>query len=986
MANAIQQAGGASEPSSFAPLHTNRLFTGLWTNRSPLSDAAVSSDMEKYGLGRQDSILDGANIELSSKLTAIRRPGTSVYNSQIFPPINRFYPFNTFTLTDEVVRVMADTAATVYDATGPNTKNPIWQKSPGAGPTFFLAVGNTLYFTNGVDNKQWTVPTTVWKPSTLFHMGDKVLDTNGNIQEVAGFLWDAIANITVAASGGGWNIATINLNTNYTFAATDPMQVVACNVAALNEVPFQSLGGASASQVLWNGTPGNVPLMGATNTGGYLASVRTSGGTSGGGTPAWQPVGGVTGDGQVLWINRGPNVVNWGISAPLQAPLVSQAPRPAPPPAWQANTVYEIHSTARSGIFLVDANNNFQVFSGTGTTGGGEPAWNPTQFQNTPDGNFNWFNLGPYPWKADWGYGLGELCSGFDGTQADTFMTTTAGRSGDNQPNPWPAMLGTQISDGPPSTTPTQQAVIWTNMGRTLAWSDIGAGTHITNISTILVGGYLQSVIKMGKSGATAPTNWSTEIGGTTTDGTVVWQNAGPWGVPATAAVIYGYAYKNSVTNDISSMSPASQPISVIGGNQVTVKGAYSPDTQVDTVVLYRTEQGGSTFFYLDEIPNIPTGTTWSYGDTTPDSGLTIQIQAQVAGQGTPLPSGATCMAYHLQRIFVAVGNVVYVSSGPDAIASTSSGNAGFNTTFTAQSKITRFWVSPLGLIVFTVRDSYIILGSGTDSDPLYMTTFVDRLALLHYDAFTTHLTTPYMMLGNQMVVALDPSAGITEVSFPIADRIEAEMNPATAFVTYHSQASRENALYVSDGATEWYRMSATTAPETGLNWSPRAVLETPISAVQSVEILPGIDRLLIGPGAETGPILFRDLNARTDNGNAYTAWATFGSIVLAHPGELAGLTFITLESKSVGTKPALSVLLGEVSGIFESLNRTRQDPPNLPPSKTLYSDRYHFLQSQKPVWCRHFQMTITWPEEDAPNELYTFTIFGQTWSEYRSQ
>jgi len=78
--------------------------------------------------------------------------------------------------------------------------------------------------------------------------------------------------------------------------------------------------------------------------------------------------------------------------------------------------------------------------------------------------------------------------------------------------------------------------------------------------------------------------------------------------------------------------------------------------------------------------------------------------------------------------------------------------------------------------------------------------------------------------------------------------------------------------------------------------------------------------------------------------------------------------------------------LLGEVSGIFESLSRTRQDPPNLPPSKTLYSDRYHFLQSQKPVWCRHFQMTITWPEEDAQNELYTFTIFGQTWSEYRSQ
>ena len=44
MANAIEQAGGLAEPSSFAPLHTNRMFTGLWTNRNPLSDASVSTN------------------------------------------------------------------------------------------------------------------------------------------------------------------------------------------------------------------------------------------------------------------------------------------------------------------------------------------------------------------------------------------------------------------------------------------------------------------------------------------------------------------------------------------------------------------------------------------------------------------------------------------------------------------------------------------------------------------------------------------------------------------------------------------------------------------------------------------------------------------------------------------------------------------------------------------------------------------------------
>ena len=853
MANAIQQAGGASEPSSFAPLHTNRLFTGLWTNRSPLSDAAVSSDMEKYGLGRQDSILDGANTELSSKLTLIRRPGTSVYNSQVFPPINRFYSFNTFTLTTETIHVIADTAATVYDATSnsstPNTKTPIWQKSAAAvgQPTFFLGVGNVLYFTNGVENK------------------------------------------------------------------------------------------------LWNFNAG------------------------------------------VVW--------NWGFAGPPNAPTVTQSLRPVVQPSWAPNMAFSI----QGGILpIIDTNNNIQIFHGAptlllsgatptpdGTTGNQQPnPWNATAGGSTTDGTITWINAGSADWVANHSYGPGTIIAALTNTTSGTvkmfFLNTMVGgqyNSGSAPPR-WPSGVGSTIQDN---------QIVWQNLGPSITWDSLGPNTPITSFGDIIdPNGYGQRAIVPGKTGPLIPNNWQTPLGAITLDGSMQWKNTGPFAPAGQGPVQYGYAFKNAL-GDISNMSPASFPITVSLGNEVTVQGVGSTDPQVTTIYLYRIAQGGSTFLYLTEFAN--TGAAqWTFVDTLPDSSLNVAIQAQNAGQGTPLPAGATCLAYHLQRIFAAVGNVVYVSQGPDAIASTSSGNAGFNTTFTAQSKITRFWVSPLGLIVFTVRDSYIILGSGTDSDPLYMTTFVDRLPLLHYDAFTTHLTTPYMMLGYQMVVALDPSAGITEVSFPISDRIEAEMNPATAFVTYHAQASRENALYVSDGATEWYRMSATTAPETGLNWSPRAVLETPISAVQSVETLPGTYRLLIGPGAATGPILLRDLNARTDNGNAYPAWATFGSIVLAHPGELAGLTFITLESKSVGTKPALSVLLGEVSGIFESLSRTRQDPPNLPPSKTLYSDRYHFLQSQKPVWCRHFQMTITWPEEDAPNELYTFTIFGQTWSEYRSQ
>jgi hypothetical protein len=832
MANPIQQAGGASEPTSFAPLHTNRIFTGLWSNRSPLRDAAVSGDMEQYGFGRQDSIIAGQNSEISSQITLVRRPGSSVYNSAIFPPIKRFYSFNTFTLTDETIRVMADTAETVYDATGPSTQNVLWRKSAGAGPTFFLGVGNTLYFTNGVDNKQWVVNS--------------------------------------------------------------------------NEV--------------WN----------------------------------------------------------WGIAAPTNAPIVTQAPRPNPPPVRQPITVYEAHSAARSGVIILGGA-YLQVFNGTGTTGATQPTWNTTIGGTTPDGTVTWTNLGFYTWSANHAYALGAVVTGMNlpSDVTYTFVATTAGTSGTTQPT-WPANQGLQVSDG---------TVTWTNVGRTMSWTDIGADTAITSVATILdPNGNLQNVQQAGKTAdASTVITWATTLGDFTTDGTVIWVNAGPWAVASTATSQWGYAYENSATGDISNMSPGSTPITTLLGNQVTLQGAGSADPQVDTIILYRIAQGGSTYLYLDSIPN-PGAGMWTYVDNTPDSGLNTEIQAQVNGEGTPLQAGATCLEFHLQRIFAAVGNVIWVSSGPDAIASTSSGNAGFITSFTAQSKVTRFWVSSLGLVVFTVRDCYIILGSATAADPLYMTTFIDGLPLRSYDAFTTHLTTPYLMTGTSMVIALDPSAGITEASFPIADLIEEEFDPAASYVSYHVQSSQDHALYVSDGATGWYRLSATTAPESGNSWSTKANLTEPCSAVQSIEITPGSSRLLIGPGPAGGPILFRDQTVNTDDGIPYPANTTFGSVVLAQPGQLAALAFITLESVLIGTKPTLSILMGEISGTFEQLNRTRQDPTNLPPSATLYSDRYHFMQNQTPAWCRHFQMDIAWPAEDAANELLTFTIFGQTWNEYRSQ
>jgi hypothetical protein len=849
MANPLQIAGAALPPSDFAPLHVNRNATGMWPNTNPLRDASTSAYVEANYGGKRDSYSGGFNCEVSPRLTLIRRPGCSIYNSQTFPAINRFYGWNTFTLTDELVRVMADTGmggGVVYDATSnsttPNQKTAIFTKSPGAGTTYFLGVGNTLYMTNGVDNVQ--------------------LD---------------------------------------------------------NETGVVSI---------------------------------------------------------------------WGVDAPTTAPTVAQAARPNPHAPWQPSS--GMGAFGLPGMCIVDTNSNIQRVVLLATTGLTEPnPWNATYLQNTADGGVQWQNVGQAAWQANHsGYIVGDPVTGTANTPNGPlsyffYCVAKTGPSGAG-PVAWPSGFGTQVIDG---------GITWQNFGPQRAWKDFGpippatTGTPLLGFQTIVdPNGYLQNVIQAGKTADKPPQNWGTLAGALTSDGTVVWQNVGPFAVAATAPSYYGYAFENSSTVDISNMSPQSQPIVVITGNQITVQGYGTGASGIDTIVLYRTAQGGSTFLYLDEIANPGEGVLWTYVDNTPGSGLNPEIQAQVGGEGTPLPSGATCLAYHLGRIFAAVDNVVYVSSGPDAIASGSSGNAGFDTTFTCQSKIIRFWVNSLGIAVLTLRDAYLIQGSATSSDPLYISTWIENLPLLHYDAFTVLYATAFIFGGQRMVGSLDPGSGITEVSFPLAPLVQ-QIDPRNAFLTFHTGGSGETALYLSDGATLWYRMAPTSAPEQGSNWSPAAVINGGMSALQSTEILPGEMALLIGPPASTpGPIRMRDLTTLTDAGTPYPVEVDYNPISLANPGQLAGLAWLTLKCSAAGNAPSLGVLLDEIGGEFENVPRTRQDPTNLPPSLTITSNRHSLLQNQKPVWCQLIKFRLQWGATATPDELLTYTIFGQVWQEQRSQ
>ena len=171
MANNLAIAGAQdSKPSKFASLYTGRWSSGIWTNRSPLRDATTSRIAEKYYGQAGDALIAGSNVEITNKLTLARRPGTSIYDENSYTNVDRFYEFRLFDQNTEEIILMIDQANALYSLSG-GTKTLVWTKSAGAGQTYMQSVGNTLYFSNGVDNKKWLQTLQVWQASHNYGLG-----------------------------------------------------------------------------------------------------------------------------------------------------------------------------------------------------------------------------------------------------------------------------------------------------------------------------------------------------------------------------------------------------------------------------------------------------------------------------------------------------------------------------------------------------------------------------------------------------------------------------------------------------------------------------------------------------------------------------------------------------------------------------------------------------------------------------------------------
>jgi hypothetical protein len=520
----------------------------------------------------------------------------------------------------------------------------------------------------------------------------------------------------------------------------------------------------------------------------------------------------------------------------------------------------------------------------------------------------------------------------------------------------------------------------------------------------------------------------------------IIYVSAAPTATPSgtgsfSGTYLYAYAYANNygVVSNIIGGTVSASPSS---NNKVTVAVVASTDPQVTQIILFRSAAGGSV------LKRVPTVTDQNSNTNTvglnitgniidngvADSALISTQLAALALENTPPPVGLIGPVYYLSRPWGFIGNAVYYATGPDLGNIMGNGNESWNpeNVFVFPSKVTKLVPVSVGLLVFTVSDIYIIYGNASATAVaaalsinasgltlFYSAPFLADIGLLSPFALDVNGTTVYMFTADGQCLSMEPSAGISEIGFPIAvpniaypndPNLSANsitVNGVTkpsygtnnssgqVYLTWHVSGSIDKAVYLSDGTNGWFRCNTSQAPDGGFVWSPMAQITGGCQAVQSIETFPGKHQLLIGPGSGGGKILVRNTNSFSDNGTAYPANFKMGSITLAQPGQLAEVGFITCDFNLTGTSPLLGVIFNEINGTFEDLPNVIGDPPALYGAKgnstTLFANRYYTEQtvvsnSTIPVapLCRHFQIQIDYGSTDtSANELLALCVFG---------
>ena len=343
-----------------------------------------------------DVMIAGSNVEVSNRLTLIRRPGNPVFDSNSWTDVLSFDDFivnkataDALGTTLEEIYTMITEPGTLYAVLN-GVKQFVFGDSAVTGQTYMQAVGNELYFTNGIDNKKWLQSLITWAPNYELQGSDGnsgaypffstymvtgAISPTANTQNIQQFIGIAVAHLTTVVSDGEnlWltiDEAQLPNTAGVSFPLVDGIGAsfqiwgsafaTWLNGAVITALEAVTLGTTTTVTAKFKTPPGvSIPYSSIDN--GLLCQIGTTPvvAKTGVHAPTWEPYvsnqsnlwgaqgsaspinsGNICLDGNVVWANRGSTVENWDISAPTTAVTTTETNSTFS--KWQANTYYAI--------------------------------------------------------------------------------------------------------------------------------------------------------------------------------------------------------------------------------------------------------------------------------------------------------------------------------------------------------------------------------------------------------------------------------------------------------------------------------------------------------------------------------------------------------------------------------------------------------------------------------------------------------------------
>jgi hypothetical protein len=421
------------------------------------------------------------------------------------------------------------------------------------------------------------------------------------------------------------------------------------------------------------------------------------------------------------------------------------------------------------------------------------------------------------------------------------------------------------------------------------------------------------------------------------------------------------YVYRNNSTGHVSTASPESASSGPQTSKNFNLTLTTSADAQVDKIDIYRTVDGGSTYYYLATINN-----TGSYTDSSADSALNTSITAPLNHANDAPPSGINNVVFHMGRLWASKDNYVYFAAGPDNLVGVPEEAWPPANVFTFPGKVTAMVSTSAGLLVFTNADAYIIRGA--DSSSFYSQLWQANFGVASQNCVASDGDLVFLYTSVRQLFAI--SDVLDEIGFAIGDQLLTNFDPANVYLTIH-RAGSDSGLFVSNGSDTVYRYNIAKDA-----WSPKATYSS-VKAVKSIAVADGDYRLLLGKATGSSYIFYRDLTSWQDDSSNFSAYATVGTLVIAPLGRTAPVRSVLIERTATGTDATLSVLLNEISGSFTALPNPENEPTFLPASSTVVAKRHYLKKAATPLpeTIRHLQVKIAFASENAKNELLGFAL-----------